>query len=755
MISADVDPIAASGPMAPDLAARVTAFARACKAAARAVALYPGEHPAVAAALGAVTAAAQTAAATRDLQLVVLPDSLTVDGQALARPDSAVTDFAALLHRHLIGRLSIHPGTDADLWRQFLTMLALPPDQTRLRGGLGKMWASEGEARIEIRSLDYSELLRAHVRGDRATWEAIVASCLEGHDFTLDDATAELLLDVLHAPDQILGVVQAVKARMPARDAEGQGPMVIAGLLQAVAQFVGTSAPDQVERVMTALAEAASRLPIETLGPIVETRRSPSRPGLARFVQELVRRISDRSIADLLASEVRSGHGSSARLADAFCGLAPDANRRLGILALARGVMEGSGAAADPAMAQAWQQTEEMLLTYSDKAFVSDAYDTELARLVHRAVDLEQDHTDPADLMSAWRDTVDEDSLRLLDAGLLADLMLLQQDVASWRGLAELALQRVNVLLVVGDFPAAALLVEALRSQSENHAEPEVRAAAGGVMQNILTPATMRRLASHLDTSDQFVVGAARRFCMALGTVAIGPLAEVLSREERTRTRQHLIDILIGFGAPGRQSVERLRQSPNAAVRRTAVLLLREFGGQEALPELASLLGDAEPHVQREATRAIAMLGTDAAYDTLIRALELGTERARSSILGVVWTLPDEDAEQLISYLVLTTPYRGAMWAIHERAVERLGSLRGRHSVNALSAVLQRRHVWSPFRMAALHRLAVDALGRIGTPDAVAVLESVASWGPRRVRAAARAHLGAAIGTALGEGRQG
>ena len=46
-------------PMPADLAARVTAFARACKAAARSVALYPGEHPAVAAALEAVTAAAE------------------------------------------------------------------------------------------------------------------------------------------------------------------------------------------------------------------------------------------------------------------------------------------------------------------------------------------------------------------------------------------------------------------------------------------------------------------------------------------------------------------------------------------------------------------------------------------------------------------------------------------------------------------------------------------------------------------------
>jgi HEAT repeat protein len=299
------------------------------------------------------------------------------------------------------------------------------------------------------------------------------------------------------------------------------------------------------------------------------------------------------------------------------------------------------------------------------------------------------------------------------------------------------------MLLVVGDFPAAALLAEALRSQAENHREPEIRSEAADTLHNFLTPSTMRHVASHLDTSDDRVVEAARRFCLALGTVAIRPLAEVLSREERNRPRKHLIDVLTGFGAAGRQAVESLRQSPNAAVRRTAVLLLREFGGQEALPELESLLDDAEPHVQREATRAIATLGVDSAYDTLIRALERGSEQTRTSILGVLWTLPQEDAEQVLAHLTVNAPCRGAMWHVHERAVERLGTVGGRRGVDALAAVLERRSLWSPLRMRNLHRLAISALAKIGSPEAVDVIGTAAASGLRAVRTAARAHLAA------------
>ncbi len=670
-----------------------------------------------------------------------MPDGLTVDGRALARPDPTVADFAALLHRHQVGQLTLLPQTDADTWRRFLSLLALAPDQARMRGGLGKLWASEGESRIEVRTLDYGELLRSRLHGDEASWDAIVARCLEGSSFSLDQGLIEMLFGVLQDPESIVNVMRALESRLPPGTSPGQGAAIMAGLLQAVAEFVAATTPDEAEGVMAALAEAATRLPLETLGTMVEGPRGAFSPSLGQFVQNLLRRASDGSIAKFIACEVRGGHGSSPRLADAFCGLAPEPNRRSAILALARDSIEQQGGAADPDLARAWQQSEGMLLAYSDKAFVSDEYNVELGRLTGRAVDLDKDHTDPGEVMAAWRASVDDESVRLLDATLIADLMNLQQDLTLWRDLAGLVLERVSLLLVVGDFPAAALLAEALRSQAESHREPDIRSEAEETLRNFLTPSTMRHVASHLDTSDKRVVEAARRFCVALGTIAIRPLAEVLSREERHRPRTHLIDVLTGFGAAGRQAVESLRQSPNAAVRRTAVLLLREFGGQEALPELESLLDDAEPHVQREATRAIATLGIDSAYDTLIRALERGTEKARASILGVIWTLPPEDAEQVLAHLAVKAPCRGAMWAVHERAVERLGAVGGRTGVDALSAVLQRRSVWSPFRMRHLHRLAIDALAKIGSPEAISVMESAAASAARSVRAAARARL--------------
>lgn len=744
----------AAEPMAPELAARVTAFARACRAAARAVALYPSDHPTAAVTLDAVTAAAQAATAQAPLRLTVVPDALTIDGRRVARQDQAIAELAGLLHRHQVGMLSVHPQTTPVVWRLFLALLATPPEQARLRGGLSRLWASEGEARIELRAVNYDELLRVRIGGERATWEAIATQCLEGLGFSLDDAVAELLFGILDDPARIAGVMAAIESRLPSGEASRQGPLILAGLLQAVAQFAAAANPADAEPILDALADAAARLPLATLQPIVDAQRGSARPGLARFVQGLAGRVSDGAVAALVAAEVRGGRGTSPRLADVFCGLAPDPRRRSAIIALARDAVEQPGTASDPAAAAAWQQSEEMLLAYSDRAFVSNPYNSELDRLASRAVDLDDDHTDSPTLIAAWRDTVGEDDVRLLDAELLGDLMRLQQDFPHWRDLAGLVLQRVNVLLVVGDFRAAVVLAEGLRKQAETHPDPGVRAAAAEALQQVLTPSTMRHVATHLDTADRSVVLGAQRFCAAVGTAAIGPLAEVVSREERSRPREHLIGILVSFGAPGRQSVERLRQSPNAAVRRTAVLLLRQFGGQEALPELASLLDDDEPRVKREATHAIAMLGTETAFDVLVRALVRGPDVTRTSVLGVLWTLPNEDAEPVIAHLVLKAPSRGPMFDIFARLIERLGMIGGRQAVDALAAVLQRRRFWARFRMAALHRVAIDALGRVGTPAALAVLEAAAESGPRLVRGAARARLAEAAGRAAMQGQE-
>src|SRR5213593_1114195 len=123
-------------PLAPEEAARLTDFARACKAAARAVMLYPAGHPAIAATLGRIVQITAPATLRAPLKVTVLPGALLLGGRAPAKPDQAIGELATLLHDHLVGEVIVHPGGDLDAWRSFLLLLGRTPDAIRAEGGI-------------------------------------------------------------------------------------------------------------------------------------------------------------------------------------------------------------------------------------------------------------------------------------------------------------------------------------------------------------------------------------------------------------------------------------------------------------------------------------------------------------------------------------------------------------------------------------------------------------------------------------------
>src|SRR5215470_3650013 len=118
-------------PLAPEDTARLIEFGRACKAAARAVLLYPAAHPAIAATLGRIVHATSAEVLAQPLKMTVLPDSVLVDGRPPAKEDQSLAELAALLHAHLVGEIVIHPGGDIEAWRGFLLLVGRSSESVR------------------------------------------------------------------------------------------------------------------------------------------------------------------------------------------------------------------------------------------------------------------------------------------------------------------------------------------------------------------------------------------------------------------------------------------------------------------------------------------------------------------------------------------------------------------------------------------------------------------------------------------------
>lgn len=732
-------PLPAPEALPPDLALRLTDFARACKAATRSVSLYPDSHPAITASLARLVEAATKATAGGPLTIAVLPEGLQVDQRAPARPDAAIGELATILHQHLVGELRVLHGADPAAWRSFLLLLGRTTEELLAEGGIARMWTTSGGTHLQIREIDYAEVLRERKSGAEAAWDDIVAHCLTGSATDLDPETMRVLLEIAGDAGRLAQLTQRINDDASQLGGIRAQARALVRLFRAMAASAIACAPERLDQVLTNAAQAAGRLSPDVMLELLTERYQGGTE--VDVVGEVVDRMSDATIASFVASSVITERGATARLAQAFQALVPDQERRESLVSLAQAEVAHTPLGRDGAFEDLWQRASALLLSYRDENFVSTDYARELSSARSQAVDVEKVSDDPPERVAAWLATISESELRHLDLQLLLDLLEIEEDHDKWTAIVDPVVARVDDLVLLGDFESAVPLARALLGHAETGGHSTRRPVAALALERLATGRLMDHLVGHLRTIDDETFEHVKVLCHALGAPVIRPLAEALAAEDRGRAFRRLTDVLVSFGSRGRDAVEQLKNSANPAVRRTAVYLLRAFGGNDALPELAPLLDDADSNVQREAIRAIVTIGTAEAYAILERGLTTGSDRSRDAILSALGGMRDERAIPLFLHIVGQREYRRTARTVYLSALEVLGSMGGADALAGLGRALEEGEWWAPFRTSAIRAAAAAAIRQVGTPEALSVLRTAASDGSRGVRNAARQQL--------------
>ncbi len=724
-------------PLDDAMALRLAEFARACKAALRAVSLYPGGHPAIGSTLGRLTELTAALTAQGPFTLEVRPRAIYVHDAAPAKADAAVIELSEVLRRQLVGTLTLNHGVDTESWRTLLMLLSRPADEVRADGGIGSLWGTAGGPSMEIVEIDYAEVLRDK-QGDAAAVDRLIAAALSGAQLELDESAMRLLMDLVGDPARLALLMQQLEERT-----DGSPGAVRVGaflnIVRSLAEYVGRTNPGQLDQTLKQVGQAAGRLSADAMLELLVRRAKPeAMAGSVDVVSAMVHRMSDSAVAGFVSGSVIAERGPTDRLAQAFHALVPDADRQRQLLSLAESDVAASELGQEAAFQELWQKVEAMLTSYSDEKFVSDAYARELSGARARAVDVESASDDPPDRVAGWLATVADAALRNLDSLLLADLLRIEEDGARWRDIAETVISHTEDLVRVGYFEQALHLAESVATEGAR--VPARNEPARAVLDRLGRGTMMRHAAKQLRTGDDLSYERLKRLAHGIGPAVIAPLAEALSAEQDARSRRRLRDILVEFGAAGRESVQQLMNAANWEVRRTAAFLLREFGGAEGLKELQPLLKDTEPLVQREAIQALVLNGTDAASQVLLEALTTTTGRPREALIAELASMRDERAAPLFCYLVRHLD-RKAFHGVYVGAIDALGSFGGPDAVEALKDALASGTWMAPFRTRRTRASAARALGKIGTTAAVATLRDASTRGSRGVRSAARAEL--------------
>jgi HEAT repeats/PBS lyase HEAT-like repeat len=722
-------------PLAPADAAWLADFARAYKAAERAVVLYPAGHPAIAATLGRIVHVTSPAVLSRSMRVSVHPGGLLLDDRAPQRPDAAIVELAARLHTHLIGELTVHGGGDAEAWRALLLLLAQSPESIREQGGIAQAWAALAGRHVELREIDYADVLRERNEGAAAVWEQVIANCLAGTAFELDETAFRELMAIALDTDRLADLMTTLETRAAANMTAKTAAVM--RLLRETIDAASKAAPHQLEPLLRSMAGAAGSLSADVVLGMMSDPGDGA--GNGPMVAAITSRMSDRTIAKFVARNIVSEGTATDRLALAFQTLVRDGEERQRLLTIAREDVASSPFGSTEGFDAVWDTIARTLLTsYSDKGFVSDDYGRELSGVRTQALAVEQVSDDPPERVAVWVNSVATTALRSLDLALLVDILRIERDDDRWGEMMVPVVSLLDDLLLVGDFEAAATLTDVLVGEASGGASTTRRQHATTAIDLLISGSMMRHVTTHLATIDLQQFERVKAMCVSLGEVLVRPLAETLAAEERPRTRERLTTILLAFGAAGRRTVERLKSSPNAAVRRTAIHLMREFGGHEALPDLSELLNDHEQGVQREAVRAILDVGTDVAYRILEEALTTGSVQAREKIMQSLSLVRDERITPLLAYILQHIHFRGPLAAVYLRAVDSLGAVRDPEGIAPLREALYKRDWRAPRQTATVRAAAAAALVKIGTDEAFQVLEEAAASGTRGVRNAVK-----------------
>src|SRR5262245_16470122 len=508
-------------PLAPEDTARLIEFARACKAAARAVLLYPAAHPAIAATLGRIVQSTSADVLHEPLKLTILPDNVLMGGRPPVRPDQSLVELAALLHDHLVGEIVIHPGGDVDAWRSFLLLIGRSPESVRGEGGISRAWTMLAGRHIDLREIDYAQVLRERSNSATATWDSIIKNCLEGTSFELDEEGVREMLAITGNIERLTELMTTIESRSAGVGNVTTRAAALMRMLRDVVSIVSKNKPEELDPTLRNMATAMGALSPDALMSLIADK-SIQEEGDPQLIKAVVGRMSDRTIAKFVSRNVVADNGATDRLAHAFQTLVVDTAERERLVNLAYSEVSETPFGSTEGFEGAWNNVAQKLLTsYSDKPYVSEEYARQLGFARTRAVDVEHTGDDPPERLSRWIGSVSTSELRTLDLTLLIDLLNIESEDHKWAALTPTVIGMIDDLLLVGDFESAAQLLAVIVRESQGDGSKGRRQAALTAIDMLVAGPMMRHIVSHLGTIDDTQFGRVKEMCISLGEVLI------------------------------------------------------------------------------------------------------------------------------------------------------------------------------------------------------------------------------------------
>jgi len=738
--------------LSPEVSRSVSALARTLVAAARSWALYPPEHPAVRGSLDRLRTAIADASGGQIFAFGVTPDTLLVAGVAVGGREAAtIAEAARWLHDRDILQLMFTGEITVATLQRLLGMLSEDTRIIRQRGGPARVWADDGDAAVAIEQIDFSRVLQDRevtnpVRRKDDLWRSIVKGVLDRRRPTDEAAQARLL--------EIAGDVAAIgelanDVIAPHHTPDGS-PMLTSQAAAVVAAYhhlvgiVEVLSPERRSEVMQNLANATANLNPHVVMQMLAAHGGEGGgtgggagpgDGAGGIVSGIIDAFDDTRVAQLLATTLAIEGQASARLAQVFNTIATDDERKSRVLSLTRQMLSETDFGRQDAFKSLWSSMEELLLTYNERPFVSQAYRAGLDAIGTRAEQMAADV--PADLLPLL-DTLGQDNVRRLSVTLLIDLLTLERDASRAVELARDVAALAEDLLLAGDYDSALTVVTALRNRAGD-TKAVTSQGCRLALDGLVATAAFHETADLLGDMSEAESGLFADICAKIGPAAIDALKPHLEEEPLTPARARATNVIRRYGNRAVSRLSSLAGSRTWAAQRNAADLLGEIAAPEAVPLLQPLLRSQDGRVTAAAVRALSLIKDPAAARAVHTALRASTGDQRRAVVEALVAQRDARVVPVLVRILEDSEPFGGDHSIVLESLDALARVGDDQAVPALSALLKKKKLFARKKVRAVREKGIGALRAIKTPAAARALDDAAKTGDGMLRKLARA----------------
>jgi hypothetical protein len=319
---------------------------------------------------------------------------------------------------------------------------------------------------------------------------------------------------------------------------------------------------------------------------------------------------------------------------------------------------------------------------------------------------------------------------------ILGQVLLMERSPRAFDQTVSFMLEFLGHATKTGDFRRAAGVLKelygCLRVESTNEWQ---RKALRKAIFGAGTEGSVKAIAEGLRRTGRDGLGDLAAYVSLLQKNAVPHLCRLLAELDRSKTRRIMCDALAALGSNSIEVLGAFLDDNRWYVVRNIVYVLGQTRKAKCVPYLEKALGHADSRVRREAVQAISMTASrDEALEYLKGKLDDQDRRTRGLAALRLARLGGEAAVGPLMEVLASRAFQKREVREIRLFLEAIGLTGSNQAVSALSRIVLKKSVFGKARNDAIRRSAAEALGAIGTTEALLALREAIKVGDEIAR---------------------